>query len=54
MINFTFQNKTKIIFGKNTEEQIGSEVKNFSSNILLHYGRDSIKKISLYDKDYNS
>ena len=50
MINFTFQNKTKIIFGKNTEEQIGSEVKNFSSNILLHYGRDSIKKIGLYDK----
>jgi len=47
--NFTFANGTKIIFGKGTEAETGKEVRNWSKKILLHYGKDSIKKSGLYD-----
>ena len=50
MENFTFQNSTKIIFGRGTEEQVGSEASRFSRKILLHYGTGSIKKTGLYDR----
>ena len=29
MLNFNYQNGTKLIFGKNTEESIGTEVKKY-------------------------
>ncbi|GAB6170458.1 iron-containing alcohol dehydrogenase [Clostridium carnis] len=54
MQNFNFQNSTKIIFGKNTENKIGNEVKKHSNKILLHYGGGSIKANGLYDKVINS
>lgn len=50
MENFTFVNPTKIIFGKATESGVGREVKPFSSRVLLHYGRNSIKKSGLFDR----
>lgn len=50
MENFTFHNATKIIFGRDTEQQVGAEVKRYSSKILLHYGGGSIKKTGLYDR----
>jgi len=50
MKNFTFENQTKIIFGKNAEEKLGEEIKKYSQKILLHYGGGSIKKIGLYDR----
>ncbi|TGE35630.1 iron-containing alcohol dehydrogenase [Desulfosporosinus fructosivorans] len=50
MQNFVFQCATKIIFGRNTENQIGNEVKNYSRKVLLHYGAGSIKRSGLYDK----
>jgi alcohol dehydrogenase YqhD (iron-dependent ADH family) len=50
MENFTFKSPTKIIFGKNSEEQVGKETKNFTNKVLLHYGGQSIKKYGLYDK----
>ena len=50
MQNFTFQNQTKVIFGKGKEELVGAEVKKHSDNILLHYGGGSIKKYGVYDK----
>ena len=50
MKNFEFQNCTKIIFGKDSEEKAGTEVKKYSSKILLHYGGGSIKKYGLYDR----
>jgi alcohol dehydrogenase len=56
MENFTFQSPTKIIFGKDTEQQIGKETVEYLNNnklnkkILLHYGTGSIKKTGLYDK----
>ncbi len=50
MENFVYQNKTKIIFGKDTENLIGEETKKHSKKVLLHYGKNSIKKSGLYDK----
>ncbi|MGO9411617.1 MAG: iron-containing alcohol dehydrogenase [Spirochaetia bacterium] len=50
MDNFTFVNTTKIIFGKSTEEGVGKEIKPFSSKVLLHYGKDSVKKSGLLDR----
>ena len=50
MKNFEFQNPTKIIFGRGTEEKAGDEVAVFSKNILLHFGSGSIKASGLYDR----
>ena len=50
MDNFTFQNPTKIIFGKDAENEVGKEVSNYSKKILLHYGGGSIVKTGLYDR----
>lgn len=50
MENFTYENQTKIVFGKDTETKVGTLVKEYSSNVLLHYGGGSIKKTGLYDK----
>lgn len=50
MENFEFQNPTKIIFGRGTEEKVGAEVAAYSKNILLHFGGGSIKASGLYDR----
>lgn len=50
MLNFDFQCKTEIIFGKDTEQRVGSETARFSDSILLVYGGGSIKKTGLYDR----
>jgi alcohol dehydrogenase YqhD (iron-dependent ADH family) len=50
MENFEFSSPTKIIFGKHTEENVGEEVKSYSSRILLVYGSGSIKKTGLCDR----
>ena len=49
MLNFDYQNKTRIVFGKDTHKQIGSLIKPFTSKVLLHYGSGSIKKNGIYD-----
>ncbi len=50
MENFTFQNETKIVFGKRTELEVAKEVKKHANKILLHLGGGSVKKTGLYDK----
>jgi len=50
MDNFIFQNPTKIIFGKDAENDVGKETSKYSKKILLHYGGGSIKKTGLYYK----
>lgn len=50
MRNFSFQNQTKIIFGKDSETTLGSHLKPYTSKVLLHYGGGSIKRTGLYDK----
>lgn len=50
MNNFIFQSPTRIIFGKDSENQVGDEVKKFTKKVLLHYGGGSIKKTGLYNR----
>jgi alcohol dehydrogenase len=48
--NFTFQNATKIIFGKDTEKEVGKETALLGKRALLHYGGGSIKASGLFDR----
>lgn len=50
MKNFTFQNPTRILFGKGTENQAGAEALKWGKKVLLHYGGESAKKTGLYDR----
>lgn len=51
MNNFDYVNKTRLVFGKGEENNVGALLKEYGANkILLHYGKDSIKKSGLYDK----
>ena len=50
MENFIFQNNTKIIFGKNSENTVGKEIKLYGKKVLFHYGQGSIKKTGLYER----
>ena len=50
MINFNFYTPTKIFFGKDTHRDTGKIIKSYGfKKILLHYGKESIKKSGLYD-----
>lgn len=48
--DFTYYNPTKIYFGKDAMSNLPSELNNYGKNILLLYGKNSIKKIGLYDE----
>jgi len=48
--DFTYYNPTKIYFGKEAMGNLSSELNSYGENILLLYGRNSIKKIGLYDE----
>ena len=50
MENFTYQNPTKLIFGKDQLSELKNEVSQYGNKILLVYGGGSIKKNGLYDK----
>ncbi len=50
MKNFIYQNPTKIIFGENTIEKIGEEIKGNARKVLLTYGKSSIKENGVYDR----
>lgn len=47
--DFTFYNPTRIHFGKESMSKLTYELKGFGNNVLLLYGKNSIKKIGLYD-----
>ena len=50
MQNFEYWNKTKIIFGKGTEEQIGNETAQYAKKVLLHHSGGSTVKTGLIDR----
>ena len=50
MQNFEYCNKTKIIFGKDTENQVGSETAKYAKRVLLHHSGKSTVKSGLIDK----
>lgn len=47
--DFSYYNPTKIYFGKNALDNLGSELENYGSTILLMYGKGSVKRSGLYD-----
>ena len=51
--DFTYQNPTRIHFGKKAINKLANELREYGNNILLVYGKASIKKIGLYDQVMN-
>ena len=48
MNNFVYQNATRIVFGKGTEEEVGALVKERAGKALLVYGGGSIHRTGLH------
>ena len=48
MIDFTFQNPAKIIFGKTALDHLTEEASRYGKRVLLVYGGHSVKRIGLY------
>ncbi len=48
--DFNYNNPTKIYFGKNSLDNLSAELNNYGKNVLLMYGKGSVKKSGLYDK----
>lgn len=49
MQDFSFYSPTEIVFGKNSEQQIGTLSRQLGGKVLVHYGSGSIKRSGLYD-----
>lgn len=49
MLNFEYQNPTKIIFGKGSINKLANEILNYGHKVLLVYGGKSIKQNGTYD-----
>lgn len=47
--NFTYENPTKLYFGKNALEGLKEELPKYKKNVLLVYGGGSIKQNKIYD-----
>ncbi|MBR6160458.1 MAG: iron-containing alcohol dehydrogenase [Bacteroidales bacterium] len=49
-LDFTFQNPTRIHFGRTAMQHLPEEIRKYGPNVLLVYGKNSIKKNGLYDE----
>lgn len=49
MLNYEYQNRTALIFGKDTHKTVGERIKPYADKVLLHYGGGSIKRNGVYD-----
>ena len=55
MNNFQYYTPTRVIFGKDTEAQVGALVKEQNcTKVLVHYGTGSVKRSGLLDRVYAS
>lgn len=50
MRNFTYQNKTEMIFGKDVENNVGQKLKGLAKKVLIHYGGGSVIASGLLDR----
>ena len=48
--NFSYENPTKIYFGKKSILHLPEELQKYGKKVLLVYGGGSIKRIGLYDQ----
>ncbi|MDO5018590.1 MAG: iron-containing alcohol dehydrogenase [Lagierella massiliensis] len=53
MKDFTFDISTKILFGKDQIKNLPKEIKKYGNRVLLVYGKNSIKKLGIYDEIVN-
>ena len=53
LYDFSYQNPTRIHFGKKAINKLANELREYGKNILLVYGKASIKKIGLYNQVMN-
>ena len=51
--DFTYHNPTRVHFGKDSMGKLAEELQLFGKNVLLVYGKNSIKKIGVYDSVIN-
>lgn len=54
MLNFDYQNRTRIIFGKDEHKNIGKLIKPYANKVLFHFGGQNIKKSGVYEDVINS
>ena len=55
MENFNYYAPTNVVFGRDTEQQVGQLVKEQGcSKVLVHYGSGSVKRTGLLDKIFQS
>ena len=55
MLNFEYYTPTRVVFGKNTEAQVGKLIKDQNcKKVLVHYGGQSAVKSGLLDRIYTS
>lgn len=55
MINFEFYNPTKVIFGKNTENLVGNEIKSRGfKKVLIHFGGTYLYENGVLDRVHKS
>jgi len=50
MNNFEYENRTRIIFGKDRQKLVGKLIKPYADKVLFHYGGESIRRTGLYDE----
>ncbi len=50
LFDFDYYNPTKIYFGKTALSNLAGELDGFGKNVLLMYGKNSIKQTGLYDQ----
>ena len=50
MLDFTYSNITKIVFGRGAEEHAGKEAAAWGKKVLLHYGGGHIVRTGLKDR----
>ena len=48
--NFTYCNPTKLFFGKGALKEMRGELAKYGKNVLLVYGKGSVKRSGIYDK----
>ncbi len=51
--NFTYCNPTKLYFGENSLNFLNDELQKYGGNVVLVYGKESIKKNGIYDEIIN-
>ena len=51
MVNFEYYTPTKVVFGKDTEKEVGQLVKAYGgTKVLVHFGGGSVKRSGLLDR----